>query len=65
MTVTNDAEAVIKDLYEQDFLWEGRRLWYYDSDIIILIIALMKLNILTENLLVLRHSMELKRQLRD
>lgn len=31
-SVTNDAENVVRRLYEQRFLADGRRLLYYDSD---------------------------------
>jgi len=32
MTVTNDAENVVRELTVQDLLPAGRRLFYYDSD---------------------------------
>ena len=32
MSVTNDAENVVEDLFRLGFLSEGERLFYYDSD---------------------------------
>ncbi len=31
-SVTNDAESVVKDLYDRGILQAGQRLFYYDSD---------------------------------
>lgn len=31
-TVTNDAENVVAELAEEGMLWDGRRLFYYDSE---------------------------------
>jgi hypothetical protein len=32
MTVTNDAENVVAELFEEGYLQDGRRLFYYDSE---------------------------------
>lgn len=31
-SVTNDAEFVVKSLFDRGFLNQGRKLYYYDSD---------------------------------
>lgn len=31
-SVTNDAENVVETLFEEGYLDNSRRLWYYDSD---------------------------------